>query len=137
MNLVQRSNPPSAITPAGKYSHLSIVDHTTAVATFAGQIGSTSTGTVPESAAEQTRQVFTAIRALLDSQHAGPADLVKLTTYIVGRDNLLDFNAVRDEIYADWFPRGEFPPNSVLIVAGLASPLLLVEIEGSFACAQS
>ncbi|ASD24254.1 enamine deaminase RidA (plasmid) [Cryobacterium sp. LW097] len=134
MSLVQRSNPPSAVAPAGKYSHLSIVGQDTPVATFAGQIGATSTGTVPGSAAEQTRLVFTAIRALLDSQHAAPADLVKLTTYIVGRDNLPDFNAIRDEVYADWFPAGEFPPNTVLIVAGLAAPPLLVEIEGSFVC---
>ena len=134
MNLVQRSNPSSVAAPSGRYSHLSIVGQTARVATFAGQIGITAMGTIPESAAEQTRQVFLAIRALLDSQRAAPADLVKLTTYVVGRDNLADVNSVRDEVYAEWFPDGDFPPNTVVIVAGLAAPPLLVEVEGSFAC---
>ena len=55
-------------------------------------------------------------------------------TLIVGRDNLREFNAVRDEIYADWFPDGAYPVNTVAIVSGLAAESILVEIEGSFVC---
>jgi len=133
----QRLNPASAPAPAGKYRQLTITASGTPVATFAGQIATTATGTAPAGAAEQTRLVFAAIGDLLASQGAGPADLIKLTTFVVGRENLAGFSAVRDEIYADWFPGGDFPSNTLILVAGLATESLLVEIEGSFACPPS
>ena len=79
-------------------------------------------------------KVFAAINDLLASQGAKPTDLIKLTTFIAGRDSLAGFNAVRDEIYASWFPQGDFPGNTLILVAGLAAESLLVEIEGSFVC---
>ncbi|MGX6603126.1 RidA family protein [Micromonosporaceae bacterium Da 78-11] len=130
MDVLQRLDPASAPAPSGKYSQLTITSAAARVATFSGQIG----GTGADGAAEQTRLVFAAIGALLASQGAGPEDLIKLTTYVVGRDNLAEFNAVRNEVYADWFPDGGFPGNTVVLVAGLALESLLVEIEGSFVC---
>lgn len=41
---------------------------------------------------------------------------------------------MRSEIYAQWFPEGGTPANTLLLVAGLAHEALLVEIEGSFVC---
>ncbi|MGC4857198.1 RidA family protein [Micromonospora sp. DT4] len=137
MDALQRLNPASAPAPSGKYSQLTITAANTRVATFAGQIATpTSAGIIPAGAANQTRLVFAAIENLLASQGAKPADLIKLTTFIVGRDNLDEFNAVRNEIYAEWFPEGDFPGNTLILVAGLAAESLLVEIEGSFVCPQ-
>ncbi len=127
MDALQRLNPAAAPAPRGKYSQLSITAANTRVATFAGQVATPTDG-----AADQTRQVFAAIGALLASQGATPSDLIKLTTYVVGRDTLPDFNTVRDEVYADWFPHGDYPANTLVLVAGLALDSLLVEIEGSF-----
>src|SRR3954451_21337141 len=98
----QRLNPASAPASGGKYRQLTITAAGTPVATFAGQIATTATGTVPAGAAEQTHLVFAAIGELLASQGAGPPDLIKLTTFVVGRDNLVGFSAARDKIYADW-----------------------------------
>ena len=78
--------------------------------------------------------MFAAIEALLASQGARPADLIRMLTLVVGRDNLAEFNAVRAQVYADWFPDGVYPANTVAIVAGLAVESILVEIEGSFVC---
>lgn len=138
MNVLQRLNPASAPAPSGKYSQLTITAANTRIATFAGQIATTkSTAAVPVNAADQARLVFAAIESLLASQDAKPSDLIKLTTFIVGRDALADFNTARNEIYADWFPEGDFPGNTLILVAGLATESLLVEIEGSFACPES
>ena len=137
MDAPQRLNPPAAPAPGGKYSQLAIVAADTRVATFAGQVATTSAGAGPAGAADQTRLVFAAIADLLGSQGARPRDLIKLTTFVVGRDTLAGFAAARDEIYADWFPDGDFPPNTLVVVAGLAAESLLVEIEGSFACPPS
>lgn len=134
MAAVQKLNPESADPPAGKYSQLSITAENARIATFAGQIATTTGAAMPGNAADQTRLVFAAIESLLASQGAAPGDLIRLLTLIVGRDNLSAFNSVRDEIYADWFPDGSYPVNTVAIVAGLAADSILVEIEGSFAC---
>ncbi len=133
MTFLHRHNPESAPAPSGKYSQLTITEANIRTATFSGQIGiTTPAGAVPESAADQTRLVFPAIEKLLASQGAKPTDLIKLTTFIVGRDTLAEFNAVRNQVYADWFPDGGFPGNTLVLVAGLAVESLRVEIEGSF-----
>lgn len=61
---------------------------------------------------------------------------MKVTTFVVGRGNLPSVNRVRDELYAEWFPDGDFPPNTLLLVTGLAAPSMMVEIEGTFAVAE-
>jgi 2-iminobutanoate/2-iminopropanoate deaminase len=132
MTAVRYLNPESAAAPAGKYSHLSITPENARIATFAGQVAMTPGTEIPEQAADQTRLVFAAIETLLASQGAAPTDLIRLLTLIVGRDNLTEFNTVRDDIYADWFPDGAYPVNTVAIVAGLATESILIEIEGSF-----
>lgn len=128
MSLLERLNPAGVPAPGGQYSHLSITRPMARTATFAGQVAPGA------GVAEQARLVFAAIEGLLSSQGATPADLIKLTTYVVGRENLADFAGVRTDVYGRWFPEGDFPPNTLLLVAGLASESLLVEIEGSFVC---
>jgi 2-iminobutanoate/2-iminopropanoate deaminase len=100
MTAVHSLNPDSADPPAGRYSHLSITSAHARIANFAGQIATTGPG-MPDNARDQTRLVFAAIKTLLSSQGAVPSDLIRMITLIVGRDNLIEFNAVRDEIYAD------------------------------------
>jgi len=134
VTVVDYLNPQSAVAPAGKYSHLAISAGNARIATFAGQIGTTPEAEISSSAAEQTRLVFAAIKTLLASQGARPADLIRLLTLIVGRENLTEFNSVRNEVYDDWFPDGAYPVNTVAIVAGLADESILIEIEGSFVC---
>jgi enamine deaminase RidA (YjgF/YER057c/UK114 family) len=135
VTLLQRLNPESAPAPVGAYSQLSITSENARIATFAGQIGVTATSSdLPTGIGDQARLAFAAIEALLDSQGATPADLVRLLTFVVGRENLAQFQAARGEVYAAWFPDGDFPTNTLVIVAGLAQEGILVEIEGSFAC---
>lgn len=135
MTLLRHLDPASAPPPAGPYSQLSITAEDARVATFSGQIGTLPTvAEMPASAADQTRLVFAAIEALLASQGATPADLIRLLTFVVGRDNLVAFNAARNEVYAGWFPNGDYPVHTVVIVAGVAAESILVETEGSFVC---
>jgi 2-iminobutanoate/2-iminopropanoate deaminase len=133
MTDLRHLDPDSAPRPVGRYSQLSITSAGARIATFAGQVGvATTIADLPAAVADQARLVFAAIEALLDSQGARPADLIKLLTFVVGRDNLAAFNVVRNEIYDRWFPGGDYPVNTVVLVAGLATEAILVEIEGSF-----
>ncbi len=76
----------------------------------------------------QTRQVFTNLVAALDAVGATLEDLVKITIYVVDHDTgRLDIiRRVREEIFG-----GIIPPTSTLLgVAALALPDLLIEIDG-------
>ena len=132
---VRRANPTSLPPPAGKYSHLSVVPPGVHIATFSGQVGAThGPDAIPSAVEDQARLVFAHIDALLASQGAAPEHLIATQTLVVGREHLAGLSSVRDEVYARWFPSGDYPANTLVLVAGLAHESLLVEIEGSFVC---
>jgi reactive intermediate/imine deaminase len=72
----------------------------------------------------QTRQVFDNIKAVLAAAGAGMADIIKINTYITDQNKFMDMLEVRKEIF------GANPPASTaVVVAGLAFPGLLIEVE--------
>jgi 2-iminobutanoate/2-iminopropanoate deaminase len=72
----------------------------------------------------QTRQVFKNIKAVLAAAGAGFDDIIKINTYITDQSKFMDMLAVRTEIF------GANPPASTaVVVAGLAFPGLLIEVE--------
>jgi enamine deaminase RidA (YjgF/YER057c/UK114 family) len=90
-----------------------------------GQIGSEPDGTTPAGFEEQTRLAFRNVGRALQAAGADWADVVKFTFYVVDMSELPVLRAVRDE-----FVDTSAPPTSSLVqVAGLVRPDLLVEIE--------
>jgi len=76
----------------------------------------------------QTRQVFHNVAAALAAAGAGLEDLVKIGIYVVDHDleKMSTVRRVRDELMA-----GTTPPVSTLLgVAALAVPGLMIEIDG-------
>lgn len=72
----------------------------------------------------QTRQVFQNIKDVLAAAGAGMGDIIKINTYITDQSKFMDMLAVRSEIF------GNNPPASTaVVVAGLAFPGLLIEVE--------
>ena len=78
----------------------------------------------------QTRQALSNIVALLLAAGARPRDLVRLTWYILDRDeymsNAREIGAVYRELVGD-----HYPPMSVVIVSGLIESQARVEIEAT------
>jgi enamine deaminase RidA (YjgF/YER057c/UK114 family) len=73
----------------------------------------------------QARAVFRNLTTALEAGGAGWRDVVKLTFYVVDVSPLATIRAVRDE-----FVDPDRPPTSTLVrVAGLAHPDLLLEVE--------
>ena len=73
----------------------------------------------------QARAVFRNLTTALEAGGAGWRDVVKLTFYVVDVSPLATIRAVRDE-----FVDLDRPPTSTLVgVAGLAHPDLLLEVE--------
>jgi enamine deaminase RidA (YjgF/YER057c/UK114 family) len=120
-------NPAALGEPLGKYSHLSRAGDLVIVA---GQVGVRADGSLAGTDfRSQLRQVFENLRLALESTGGGLKSVMKLTTYVVGQPMIARFYEGREELYPELYPSGEYPPNTLLVVNGLAKPELLVEID--------
>ena len=109
--------------PAG-YSHAVSLPAGRLVWT-SGQIGVDAAGNVPAGWQAQTRLVFENLGRALTDVGAGWRDVVKLTIFVAAEPELDTIRAVRDE-----FVETSRPPTSSLVrVAGLIRPDLLLEVE--------
>ena len=78
---------------------------------------------------EQARQIFANIKLILTSEGLEMSSIAKFTTYIARKEDIKPFYEVRDEIFPELFPSGDYPPNTLLVVAQLVRPEFLLEIE--------
>ncbi len=89
-----------------------------------GQVGATdNNGKIIEGIEAQTRQVLERLKGVLEAGGASLDDVVKTTVFIT---NAADFTKM-NEVYAGYFP--DNPPARSTVIAGLAKPEMLVEIE--------
>ncbi len=117
------TSPPELAGPGG-YSHVVTIPSGRLVWT-SGQVGIASDGRVEADWESQTRQAFENVGVALNAAGASWSDVVKLTIYVVAVDELPAVRTVRDE-----FVDKENPPTSSLVqVAGLIRPDLLIEVE--------
>ncbi len=72
----------------------------------------------------QTRQVFENIKAVLAAAGAGLDNIIKINTYITDQSKFMDMLTVRTEIFG-----ANSPASTAVVVAGLAFPGLLIEVE--------
>ena len=79
--------------------------------------------------AAQVRQVFDNLGGILESVGATFSNVVEFTTYVVGRDSVQTYIAGRTEVYPEIFPNEDYPPNTLLVVDGLARDEFLLEIK--------
>jgi enamine deaminase RidA (YjgF/YER057c/UK114 family) len=119
------SCPPDLPAPAG-YSHVVTIPPGRLVWT-SGQIAVDERGEVGAAGdwEGQARLAFANVGRALQAAGAGWSDVVKLTFFVVDVAALEVIRAVRDE-----FVNTDSPPTSSLVqVAGLARPELLIEVE--------
>lgn len=132
MNQYQRTafNPAIAPRPLGAYSQAMEV-RPGRLLYIAGQVGLDANGNLPGAgdAAAQTRQAFENLRQVLTGSGATFSNVVEFTTYLVGRESIQGFIDTRSQIFPGLFPDGQYPPNTLLLVAGLVREELLVEIK--------
>jgi enamine deaminase RidA (YjgF/YER057c/UK114 family) len=117
--------PAGIAAPAARYAPGVAVPAGARLVLTSGQLGVRPDGTVPEDATEQARQCLRNILAILAADGMGAEHVLRLSAFVTAREHLGAYMAARDELY-----RGREPPASTLvIVAGLARPEFLVEIE--------
>jgi enamine deaminase RidA (YjgF/YER057c/UK114 family) len=90
-----------------------------------GQIPMTAEGTVPEGAAAQAQLAFANVGRALAAAGAGWDDVVKFTFFVTDMEVLGELRAARDAVVDASRP----PASSLVQVAGLVRPGLLLEIE--------
>ncbi|MDP9607671.1 UNVERIFIED_ORG: enamine deaminase RidA (YjgF/YER057c/UK114 family) [Variovorax paradoxus] len=92
---------------------------------IAGQVGISPDGTVPESAGEQIDLAFRRLGAILAHHGLGFENLVELVSYHVNiEEHLTAFREIKERYVVR-----EFPAWTILGVASLARPNLLIEIK--------
>ena len=80
-------------------------------------------------AAPQTRQALKSIGIVLAGAGADFSNVVEFTTYVVVRSSVQGYLDGCGEFYPHMYPDRDFPPNTLLVVAGLVSEDYLVEIK--------
>ncbi len=118
-------NPPGLTKPTG-YTHV-VVTSDGRTAYIAGQVAFDSAGQVVGGSdfKAQAEQVFKNLRRALTSVGASFEDVLKTTTYITNLENLPALREARGRYFNSARP----PANTLIPVATLARPELLLEIE--------
>ena len=110
--------------PIGAYAHAIEVPESAKTMFIAGQVGIDIDGNVPADFAAQADLAWQNLMAILKFNGRRMKDVVKITHFLTDAANLPAYNEVRSKYLGE-----ERPASTLLIVAGLARPDLLVEVE--------
>lgn len=91
---------------------------------ISGQVGVRKDGSVVDGAEAQMEECWNHIFEILKSAKMEPRNLVKITGFVTRPQDVGIFRKVRDRLLD-----GHQPASTLIIVAGLANPAWLVEIE--------
>jgi len=117
-------NPATAPAPFSRYSQGVETGAGARWLTVSGQVGVRLDGTVVEGFEGQYEQALKNVLAVVEAAGMKAGDIVKLTTFMMDGSKIANARAIRQGLI------GEAAPASTLVlVAGLASPAWLVEIE--------
>jgi 2-iminobutanoate/2-iminopropanoate deaminase len=125
MATLQKYGAPGVYGPPG-YSQAIKVTGAQTILFLAGQVAYAPDGSVNHRGdfTAQARQVFGAVKALVEAGGGTLANVVKITTYVTDVRYRQDFRVVRDEFFG---ARG--PASTMIEVSALAHPDYLIEIE--------
>src|SRR6266481_473526 len=126
---VSYSNPAALAEPTGPFSHVATAPR--GLVAIAGQVAVDRYGNLVggEDCGQQVEQVFENLQAALAEVGLSPRDLIQLTIYLVRAEDIPDFSAARERIFHLFFPDGEYPSCTLVVVQRLMRPEFLVEIQ--------
>jgi enamine deaminase RidA (YjgF/YER057c/UK114 family) len=121
------ANVPGISAPPGRISTLAIT-HSSELVFLAGQIPDVPSGAdVPFE--EQITQVYGKIRTILESVGLSMRNIVQMTTFIVGPENVNQFKRIRDAVFDEIFVENQYPPNTAVVVQSLGREGHTVSVE--------
>jgi enamine deaminase RidA (YjgF/YER057c/UK114 family) len=122
--MITFSNPDSVHAPAGAYTHTAKVGPGSELLYLSGQVGVRRDGSSAVSLADQADQAFANIVNLLAAHGYAPADIVKLTLFIVAGQDIGTVRRAREKHLG-----GHRPASTAVFVSQLADPAWFVEVE--------
>jgi enamine deaminase RidA (YjgF/YER057c/UK114 family) len=127
---IRNINPPEMGAPLGLYRQISRVRASEFIF-IAGQLAVDRSGAVIGKGdfEAQMKQVFANIGEALRSANCSFANVVKFTTYLVHSQDIELFMATRKKLFPTFFPNGEYPPNTLVVVDRLVKEEFLIEVE--------
>ena len=117
-------NPDTVAQPASRYAQAIETHAATRRLVISGQIGIKLDGTICDGYEAQAEQVWVNILALLKADEMDVTNLIAIRVYDVAPGNVVLYRAIRDRVL-----NGHLLAATYVIVAGLASPDFLTEIE--------
>jgi enamine deaminase RidA (YjgF/YER057c/UK114 family) len=122
--------PQGLAQPQGMYNHAIAVSGGRLLF-IAGQVAIDENNQLigPGDFSAQMQQVFKNLAAILGSAGASFENVVKFTTYLTGSQNLSNFYDKRREIFAEIYPQGRYPTNTLVVIDQLAQEEWLIEVE--------
>ena len=118
-------NPKNSHKPLGAYSHSVRVPRDSDLLIVAGQVGVNAKGQIQPGIRKQAEQAFRNVLAALRANRMNKGDLVRLQVFLTDPRFVDDYRAARKKVIGDDVK----PASTLLIVDGLASPDLLIEVE--------
>jgi enamine deaminase RidA (YjgF/YER057c/UK114 family) len=125
--MIRRFTPDTMPQPASRYSQVALAEGVTRRLEISGQIGIHPDGRLAEGLADQLDLALANVDRALVAAGMTRANLLKITVYLTENtpEAVATYRARRDA----WVGDGEPPAATLLVVAGLASPALLVEVD--------
>ncbi|MGE0238468.1 MAG: RidA family protein [Parvibaculaceae bacterium] len=117
-------NPPDIYSPVNSYVHAVAIDSPQTILRMSGQLGVDKSGAVPGEAVAQAELAWANIEAILAEAGMSIADITKVTSYIVGTQNIRDYVEVHKRRVGE-----AAPPWTLLVVAALGRPEYLIEVD--------
>ena len=116
--------PESIAPPLGHYAHGVEIPPNSKITFVAGQVGIDPDGNIPADFKSQAENAWNNCMQILEHNGMRMKDVVKVNHFITDRAHLAEYNEVRTK-----FLGKDKPASTLLIVAGLALPELLIEVE--------
>ncbi|TXL71329.1 RidA family protein [Vineibacter terrae] len=120
---LKRHNP-KGVALMGRYSHAVELSPGQRVIYASGQVGVDSKGKIAAGIEKQCDLVWKNIGAILRSAGMTYGDIVKINGYLTDARFIGAYRSVRDKYVHD-----PMPASTLVLVTGLASPDMLVEVE--------
>lgn len=121
---MQWVNPDSIAPPFSAYSQGVLTDGPQRWLHVSGQVGIRPDGTLEEGFEAQAEQALANVLAVLAEAGMSKDDIVKLDVFLTRPSDLKAWRAIRDRTLD-----GHLAASTLLIVAGLASPDWLLEVQ--------
>jgi enamine deaminase RidA (YjgF/YER057c/UK114 family) len=125
--MIRLWTPDTMPQPASRYSQVALVEGVTRRLEIAGQVGVHPDGTVAVGLADQLDAALANVDRALAAAGMTRANLMKITVYLTENspEAIAIYRARRDL----WVGEAPAPAATLLVVAGLASPALVVEVD--------